>query len=441
MRAYAFSMGLILGLFTLLGACEGPPEQPRSTPPSVEVADTLVNRNAGFRVKTGADQLVSEALFKLEGKQVALVANHTSMVGDRHLVDTLLALGVNLVKVFSPEHGFRGTADAGQRVRDSRDPETGLPIVSLYGSNKKPTPDQLADVDVVLFDIQDVGTRFYTYLSTLAYVLEACAEQQKLLLVLDRPNPNGWYVDGPVLQPQNASFIGLHQIPIVHGMTLGEYAQLIAGERWLGDSLDATPYLQVEACVGYRHDMRWKTTGLPWIAPSPNLASEYAAYLYPALCWLEPTPVSVGRGTDSAFTLVGAPWYGPAANARQGEQWSAHGLEATYHEFTPRSLPGKATHPKFQDETCQGLDFQNRVDGQSLFLAGLTLLADLYRVHAQQRPGERFFQKGFERWPGTRDLQRQIEAGTSPQEIYQSWQEEVEAFKAIRQAYLLYPGQ
>jgi uncharacterized protein YbbC (DUF1343 family) len=390
-----------------------------------------------IRVRTGAERLLGDSLELLFGQRVAVVANHTSLVGETHLVDTLLARGVEVVQVFAPEHGFRGQADAGQRVRSSIDPKTGLPIVSLYGNNKKPQPGQLAEVDLVVFDIQDVGTRFYTYLSTLTYVMEACAEQGKAFMVLDRPNPNGWYVDGPVLEPENRSFIGLHPIPVVHGMTLGEYARLLNGEGWLADGIQAE--LQVIPCEKYRHDLRWEETGLPWIAPSPNLASAYAAYLYPALCWFEPTPVSVGRGTDSAFTLVGAPWYQPPPNVRMADVWEAHGLQGQITHFMPVSLPGKATYPKFQDQSCRGIDFQNRVEGKALFLAGLTLLAEMYQLHQVQQPGARFFQANFERWPGTRDLARQIEAGLDTEAIYQEWQPAVEAFRRKRARYLLYP--
>lgn len=431
MRAFRLSSLFLLGLLLLVFACENTAQD------STSQAEPET-RELSPRVRTGAELLLADGLNWVEGKKVAVVANQTSMVGDRHLVDTLLSRGIEVVKVFSPEHGFRGTADAGARISNSRDIETGLPIVSLYGRNKKPTVAQLADVDVVVFDIQDVGTRFYTYLSTMTYVLEACIEQQKKFLVLDRPNPNGWYVDGPVLEATNSSFIGLHEIPIVHGMTLGEYAGLVSKEGWLSNGISAESLLVVIPCEGYHHGMQWEETGLPWISPSPNLATEYAAYLYPAICWFEPTPVSVGRGTDSAFTLVGAPWYG-AANARESADWEAYGLRAKRVGFTPHSLPGKSTYLKFQDEMCQGLDFQNRVEGKELFLAGLSLFNEMYLIHGEVGPDEPFFLTNFERWPGTTELEEQVKAGMSPEQIYESWQPKVEEFKAMRARYLLYP--
>lgn len=237
----------------------------------------------------------------LKDKKVGVVGNQSSIVGTEHLVDTLRALGVNVVTVFSPEHGFRGDADAGEKVSSGIDSKTGLPIISLYGKNKKPSVEQLADVDILLFDIQDVGARFYTYISTLHYVMEAAAENSKQVIVLDRPNPNGHYVDGPVLNPKYKSFVGMHQVPVVHGMTVGEYAQMINGEKWLtgGKICD----LKVVTCEGWDHTKFYE---LP-IAPSPNLKNMTAIYLYPSLCFFEGTVVSVGRGTDFPFQVIGHP--------------------------------------------------------------------------------------------------------------------------------------
>ncbi|MEM9985987.1 MAG: DUF1343 domain-containing protein, partial [Bacteroidota bacterium] len=371
------SVVLCYGIFTFsLAACEGTQENqpPQNVSPPV--------------VKTGADKLMQGDLSALLGKRVGVVANQTSLVGKSHLIDSLLARGVNVVRAFAPEHGFRGQADAGQRVSNMIDSKTGLSIVSLYGKSKKPSVAQLANLDLVIFDIQDVGARFYTYLSTLAYVMEACAEQGIPVMVLDRPNPNGWYVDGPVMEPGNTSFIGLHQIPIVHGMTLAEYARLLNGEGWLANGVQVE--LTWKSCEHYRHEQRWADTGLPWVAPSPNLASVYAAYLYPAICWFEPTPVSVGRGTDSAFTLLGATWFSPPV---ENGSWEAKGLRATATNFTPVSLPGKSTYPKFQDQMCQGLDFQNEVDGASLFLAGIGLLQEFYQQHQAMGFAEPFFKQ------------------------------------------------
>lgn len=395
----------------------------------------------GLELVTGPDKFVASEYKILEGKRVGVVANHTALVNNgTHLVDTLVSLGVKVKMVFAPEHGFRGTADAGEHVANGVDTKTGLPIISLYGKNRKPTSDQMNQLDVIVFDIQDIGSRHYTYIGTMTYVMQACAEVGKPFIVLDRPNPNGWYVDGPVLEEGNNSFIGMHEVPIVHGMTIGEYAMMVNEEGWLGDGLIVD--LSVIQCEGYYHGMRWDDTGLSWTPPSPNIGTEYAAYLYPAICWFEPTPVSVGRGTDEAFTIVGAPWYKlGGAEARANEDGlNYYGLEMDSYTFTPVSLPGKSKDPKFQDEECQGLAFKNRVDGKSLFLAGLLLLSDMYQQHQANFPKEEFFKKSFYRWPGNKSLRLQIIDGVAPETIYESWQEKVEAFKEIREKYLLYPA-
>ncbi len=388
-------------------------------------------------LKIGAERLIEEQLDVLQGSSVAIVANHTSVVNGIHLVDTLLALGINVTKVFAPEHGFRGAADAGAKIDNTTDPKTGLPILSLYGKTRKPSEDQLSGIDIVIFDIQDVGTRHYTYISTMSYVMEACAEQGKKMVVLDRPNPNGWYVDGPLMQEKFQSFIGLHNVPIVHGMTIGEYALMVNGEYLLKDSIQAS--LQVISCEGYTHDMKWGETGLTWISPSPNLASEYAAYLYPALCWFEPTIASIGRGTDEAFTILGTPWFVHTQQARLDQDTpNIYGLEYTPYRFTPVSLPGKSTYPKFQDQTCSGYKFLNKVDGKALFLASLELLEILYTQTQKYRPEETFFQRSFETWAGNLELENKIKNNISPEEIWLSWQEDVNKFREIRKQYLLY---
>lgn len=397
-------------------------------------------RRAGT-LMVGAEVLFRDHLQHLNNRSVGLVANHTSLMEDgTHLVDALLAAGVNLQTVFAPEHGFRGTADAGESVKSGKDAKTGLPIISLYGKNKKPADEQLIGLDLIIFDIQDVGTRFYTYISTMSYVMEACAENDIRFWVLDRPNPNGWYVDGPVLEKQYSSFIGLHSIPIVHGMTVGEYATMVNEEGWLASGIKA--HLTVIPTIGYTHEMRWAETGLPWIAPSPNLATEYAAYLYPALCWFEPTTVSVGRGTDDAFTMVGAPWYKnpELAQARMAENAIApYGLEFKAHSFLPVSLAGKSKYPKHENKLCQGVQLKGRVGGKELFLSGVSLFKQFYeQFEAQKKEGESFFTKGFERWPGKADFRKQIVSGMSPEDIWESWQAEVTAFRAVRAKYLLY---
>ncbi len=419
---------------------ESEPASDHSLSPVTDSTESVVPRAITSQkpVTVAAKVLLREHLPQLAGKRIALVANHTTMMPNgRHLVDALLAKGVEVVKVFSPEHGFRGTADAGQKVRSSTDPETGLPLVSLYGSNKKPTREQMADVDLVIFDIQDIGTRFYTYISTMSYVMEACAQNDKTIWVLDRPNPNGWYVDGPVLDPRNSSFIGLHPIPIVHGMTLGEYAQMVNGEGWLAGGVKAD--LTVLKCEGYQHSMRWEETGLDWIPPSPNIASEYAAYLYPALCWFEPTPVSIGRGTDSAFTILGAEWLISPSTARidQSGSFELYGHSVTPFRFVPRSLPGKSTYPKYQDQEIPGYRFSERSSGRSLMMMGIALFSHLYKTAPTGEKGS-FFKTNFERWPGTDRFEAQIKAGDSPEVTYESWQTEVEVFREIRAGYLLY---
>ncbi len=406
---------------------------------AVSIAETralsLPISSSSTRVLTGAEQLIANQLDLLKNKRVAIIANPTSCMPDgTHLVDTLIALGVNVVKVFGPEHGFRGDASAGTKVKSSHDKKTGLPVLSLYGNNRKPKPAQLKEVDVVIFDIQDVGSRHYTYIYTMSYAIEACAENNKPIIILDRPNPNGWYVDGPVLNKKYSSFIGMHEIPIVHGMTVGEYAQMVNEEGWLKNGVKAE--LTVISCANYTHQMRWEETGLAWIPPSPNLATEYAAYLYPAICWLEPTVVSVGRGTDEAFTIIGAPWFSGFQVARTtSEGLQLYGLQMEGYTFTPRSLPGKSEHPKFQDESCQGLRFKNRVEGKPLFLVSLSLLQSLYQQGSVKGA---FFKKGFEKWAGNAELRQQVINSITPEDIYASWQPGVEAFKEKRKKYLLY---
>jgi len=393
------------------------------------------------RTLTGADILIMNRLEDLKGKKIGIVANHTAMLKNGvHLVDSLQKIGISIVKVFSPEHGFRGTADAGEKVKSSIDGKTGLPLISLYGNNKKPTAEQLADIDILLFDIQDVGSRHYTYISTLSYVMEACAEQGKKLMVLDRPNPNGGYVDGPVMEKAYTSFIGMHPIPIVHGLTIGEYARMVNGEGWLKNGVKCD--LQVIECEYYSHFMYWDYTHLQWIPPSPNLGTEYAAYLYPILCWFEATPVSVGRGTDEAFMILGAPWNKGLAHQKienmEGNLQMAYGLVWENYTFTPHSIVGKSKNPPFQDQSCKGIKFTNRVQGKELFLAGLTILEAFYKAHQKANTGKPFFIEGAEKWTGYSEFRKQIAEGKSPEEIYNSWQPKVEEFKALRKKYLLY---
>ena len=362
----------------------------------------------------GADQL--EIYHKvLEGKRVAIVGNQTSRVGATHLVDTLLQSGIEVVKVFAPEHGFRGSADAGQHVKDGKDETTGLPIVSLYGKHKKPTVEDFQDVDIVVFDIQDVGVRFYTYISTLHYVMEAAAEQQKPLLVLDRPNPNGFYVDGPVLEPDQKSFVGIHPVPIVHGLTIGEYANMINGERWLKNGVRCN--LSVVPCVNYTHNDRYV---LP-VKPSPNLPDMTSIYLYPSICFFEGTIISVGRGTEVPFTVIGHP---------------KHPIKA--FSFTPQPRPG-ARKPKLKGKKCYGYNLAGYGDliARNKGQLDLSWLQLMYQESPEK---ERFFNSNgfFNLLSGNRQLQKQIKAQLPLSEIRSSWEPALSKYKGLRRSYLLY---
>jgi uncharacterized protein YbbC (DUF1343 family) len=355
----------------------------------------------------------------LEGLKVGVVGNQSSMVGSSHLVDTLIAQGVNVVKVFSPEHGFRGKADAGEKVQDGLDSETGLPIISLYGSNKKPKADQLADLDVLLFDIQDVGARFYTYISTLNYVMEAAAENDKKIIVLDRPNPNGHYVDGPILESKHSSFIGMNPVPVVHGMSIGEYAQMIKGEGWINEAGNLD--LEVVACDGWDHNEFYE---LP-IAPSPNLPNMQSVYLYPTLCFFEGTEVSIGRGTDIPFQCVGHP------------KMEVDVLEDLY-SFKPAPNEG-AKKPKLEGETCYGYDF-SQDDIKELREKKMVDLSILQEFYNKLEMGDSFFLKNnfIDLLAGNSRLKDEIKEGVSMDEIRERWEPALSEFKEMRKQYLLY---
>lgn len=382
-------------------------------------ATTLKAQNAtGYTSTTdentlnGAEKL-NEYLPLLKGKKVGIVANHTSMVSNTHLVDTLISLKINVVKVFAPEHGFRGMADAGEKVSTGVDEKTGLPCISLYGKNKKPTAEQLADLDIVLFDIQDVGARFYTYISTMSYVMEACAENKKQIIVLDRPNPNGHYVDGPV-NKKTGSFVGLHPIPIVHGMTVGEYAQMVNGEKWLANGVQCD--LKVITVENYDHLTLYHVP----IAPSPNLKTQESIYLYPTTCLFEGTELSVGRGTDHAFEWIGSPKYTSGAMS-----------------FTPKSMPG-AKNPKFMDQKCFGVDFVNDSKwGKELPLNDVHMVYILY-MYKLYPEKDKFFTSFFDQLMGNTTVKQMIIDGKGEGEIQKSWKKETDDFKVIRKKYLLY---
>lgn len=354
----------------------------------------------------------------LKNKRVAVCGNQTSRVGNTHLVDTLLASGVNIVKLFCPEHGFRGKSEAGAHISSSVDPVTNLPIVSLYGKNKKPSAEQLQDVDMVLFDLQDVGCRFYTYISTLHYVMEACAEVDVPVFVLDRPNPNGYFVDGPVLESSYQSFVGMHPVPVVYGMTIGEYAQMINGEGWLATRKQCQ--LKVIPLQNYTHATRYD---LP-VPPSPNLPNAESIYLYPSLCFFEGTSISVGRGTNMPFQLFGAP------NLRCGDT-----------TFIPVPIAGVAENPPCKYQKCTGFCL-TEIARKGLAVGDNRLNVN-YLIEAYENCADTsaFFTNAnfFDKLAGTNKLRKQILDGLSEDAIRASWQADLQQFKEIRTHYLLYP--
>lgn len=364
------------------------------------------------QILMGADQFDVYSKY-LQGKNVAVVANQTSFLQNenQHLVDFLIAKDIEITKVFAPEHGFRGTADAGEHVKDRIDSKTGIPLISLYGNNRKPTQEQLKNVDIVIFDIQDVGARFYTYISTLHYVMEACAEVGIPVMVLDRPNPNGHYIDGPILEMKHQSFVGMHPIPVVHGMTIGEYAQMINDEGWLKNKMKCD--LVVIEMKNYDHK---KPYSLP-IKPSPNLPNDQSINLYPSLCFFEGTFVNAGRGTDMQFQVFGAPSL-PAAQ-----------FPFTY---TPQSNEG-AKDPKFKGQLCYGKDLRQHPPLDKL---NLEWIIEVYEADGRK---SNFFTSFFTLLAGTEQLQQQIEQGLSASEIRDSWKDGLDGFRQIRAKYLLYP--
>lgn len=349
---------------------------------------------------------------KLEGKNVGVIANQTSIFNGTHLIDTLLSKDVNVIKIFTPEHGFRGTADEGALINNSIDEKTQLPIISLYGNNKKPNETQLEDINILIFDLQDVGTRFYTYISTMTYIMEAAAENNIPLIILDRPNPNGFYVDGPVLEPENKSFVGLHQIPVVYGLTIGEYALMVNGEYWLSDSLQCD--LTVIPMGNYKRNAIYE---LP-VKPSPNLPNWESVYLYPSLCFFEGTIVSVGRGTEFPFQVYG------------------HPKMTDDYVFTPRQSDGRRA-PLLCDEKCHGEylmtyahDFKNNKNQINL--------SWIINAYNQLKDEGKFFNNFFVKLSGTKELQQQIEQGMTENEIRATWKDGLDNYKKIRERYLMY---
>ncbi|SDM19089.1 exo-beta-N-acetylmuramidase NamZ family protein [Kriegella aquimaris] len=413
-----FKSTVLLSVFSLL-ACGNHAPTPKSKEQMTEV-QTAVKPQP--KIVVGANR-VSTYLPFLKGKKIGVVANQTSVIftsdneiqkekGFTHLVDSLLALDMNIQKVFAPEHGFRGQADAGEKVADGTDQKTGLPLISLYGKNRKPSSEQLKDLDVVLFDIQDVGVRFYTYIATLQLVMEACAENDIPLVVLDRPNPNGQYVDGPTMEKAHTGFLGMTEIPLVYGMTIGEYGKMINEEGWLEGGKKAN--LTVVPLENYTHSMEYS---LP-IRPSPNLPNDVSINLYPSLGLFEGTNINAGRGTEFQFQRYGASF-----------------LDSTQYNFTYTPQPnfGSKT-PKENGKKCFGKDLSElpRINEVSL-----KWLMDAYNNTIQK--GKFFLTSGFTKHAGTKKLQQQIEAGLTEEDIKATWQPQLEAFKKIRENYLIYP--
>ena len=342
----------------------------------------------------------------LKNKNVAIVGNHTSLIKQTHLVDSLLKHNINIVKVFSPEHGFRGKKDAGENINNEIDKKTGIGIISLYGKNKKPKKSQLKNIDIIIFDIQDDGARFYTYISTMHYVLEAASEENKKVIILDRPNPNGHYIDGPILENNYKSFVGMHKVPIVHGMTIGEYATMIIGEKWIKEKCDLT----IIKMLNYNRKIAYKLS----VKPSPNLPNSKSINLYPSLCLFEGTNVSIGRGTEKPFQHFGSPQ-----------------LIHYSYSFIPKSGPG-SKHPKHENKTCYGVNLESYS-----FLNNINL-DWLIEAYNQTSNKENFFNSFFDKLAGTEKLRKQIISGKNTNEIKETWKVGLNQFKKIRKKYLLY---
>jgi len=367
---------------------------------------------------TGQEPVTGAARFDqykklISGKSIAIVANQTSMVGNSHLVDTLIAKGMNIKVIFAPEHGFRNMADAGETIESGKDAKTGITVTSLYGSHLKPTPEDLAGIDYVIFDIQDVGARFYTYISTLNYILEACAENNVACIVLDRPNPNGFYFDGNILDTAYSSFVGMNPVPIVHGMTVGEYARMLNGEGWLKGGVKCS--LTVIPCLNYTHATNYT---LP-VRPSPNLPNQNSIYLYPSICFFEGTSLSLGRGTSTPFQVYGSPL-----------------LPDRGFSFTPQSVAG-AKNPPLLGEKCYGVDLSRAIETGIVPKPqlNLELIINAYNDFPEK---DKFFTSYFEKLAGGTTLREQIQKGLTAEQIRESWKPGLEAFGKIRQKYLLY---
>ena len=414
---FILSFLLVLAVVT---ACKNG-EQPTASIARKNVDHTTKASAPKDTIKTGADQTELYVPY-LKGKRVAILANQTSIIGRRHLVDSLQSLGVNIVKVFGPEHGFRGNASAGTAVADEKDPATGIPLISLYGRKNKPTKEDLADVDIVIYDVQDVGVRFYTNINALSRLMEACAENKKELMILDRPNPNAYLVDGPVLDMKHRSGIGMFPIPMSHGLTVAEFAQMANGEDFLTNKIKCP--LKIIPVANYKHSMYYT---LP-VKPSPNLNTQQAIMLYPSTCMFEATYLNHGRGTYFPFTVIGAPY-----------------LKGMYDfSFTPKGIKGMAETPLFMDQVCYGIDLRNYDVGLLLKRKKINLdwIMELYKASPQK---EKFFDSKLSREMNTIEMQigtsqfrQQIMAGVSEEEIRKSWEPALSNYKKMRKKYLIY---
>jgi uncharacterized protein YbbC (DUF1343 family) len=369
----------------------------------------VYNRN----IQVGAEQ-TNRYFPLLKNKRIAILTNHTARIGNDHLVDVLVKNGFNIKKIFTPEHGFRGTADAGEWLKNDVDAKTNIPLISLHNAKKKPTTQDLQDIDILIFDIQDVGVRFYTYISSLQYFMEAAADNNKPLIILDRPNPNGFYIDGPVCKKECRSFVGMQQVPIVYGMTVGEYALMLNGEHWI--NAPRACKMTVIPCSNYKHRDLYE---LP-IAPSPNLKTMQAVYLYPSLALFEGTPISIGRGTSKPFELFGHPSFN-----KKG------------YVFKPKAMPG-AQKPSCINQQCYGFNLHDTPANILKQLNRKLNLSWLKRSYDLLPEKKYFFDKLFTRLAGTSDLEKQIKAGCTEEEIRKSWQPELDEFKKVRKKYLIY---
>jgi uncharacterized protein YbbC (DUF1343 family) len=405
MKYNIYRFTTLIGLLILSISCGS---SKKTIPQRKSNSDNLTLTSTNVAFKTGAENIESY-LPLLKDKRVGIVTNQTGILSkEKHLVDFLIEQNINLQKIYAPEHGFRGTADAGELIVDGKDTKTNLPIISLYGNNKKPKAEQLEGIDILVFDLQDVGARFYTYISSLHYVMEACAENNIPLLVLDRPNPNGTIIDGPILEKEHKSFVGMHEIPVLHGMTIGEYAKMINGEKWLKDGIQCN--LTVITCLNYAHNMKYS---LP-VKPSPNLPNDQSINLYASLCFFEGTNVSSGRGTEKQFQIYGSPF-----------------LPKSSFSFTPIPNFG-AKDPMHNGKLCYGEDLTKIEKVKQLELKWLI------KAYNSTSDKSKFFNDFFLKLAGTKKLREQIEAGISENEIRKSWDKGLNDFKTMRKKYLVY---